>query len=132
MLDAQFIRTLSPNEAAIWLYFKKTVTGFLGNNRDENYIEIIQNLLQKYHKIGANMSFKMHFLHSHLDFFPPNLGAVSDEQGERLHQDLANIEKRYQGYWDENMLADYCWMIIRETDPLKYKKVSRAAHFSNY
>ena len=27
------------------------------------------------------MSLKMHFLHSHLDFFPPNLGAVSDEQG---------------------------------------------------
>ena len=34
--------------------------------------------------------------HSHLDFFPPNLGAVSDEQGERFHQDIAIMEKRYQ------------------------------------
>ncbi|UYV73934.1 hypothetical protein LAZ67_11001501 [Cordylochernes scorpioides] len=25
------------------------------------------------------MSLKIHFLHSHLDFFPDNLGAVSDE-----------------------------------------------------
>ena len=28
------------------------------------------------------MSLKMHFLHSDLDFFPPNLGEVSDEQGD--------------------------------------------------
>ena len=41
------------------------------------------------------MSLKIHFLHSHWDFFPPNLGAVSDEQGERFHQDIATIEKRY-------------------------------------
>ena len=33
------------------------------------------------------MYLKMHFVHSHLDFFPPNLGEVSDERGERFHQD---------------------------------------------
>jgi DNA-binding ferritin-like protein len=32
------------------------------------------------------MSLKVHFLHSHLDFFPENLGEVSDEQGERFQQ----------------------------------------------
>ena len=32
------------------------------------------------------MSLKIHFLHSHLDFFPENLGDVSDEHGERFHQ----------------------------------------------
>jgi hypothetical protein len=30
------------------------------------------------------MSMKIHFLHSHLRFFPENLQAVSDEKGERL------------------------------------------------
>jgi len=30
------------------------------------------------------MSLKIHFLHSHLDFFPENLGAMSDKHGERL------------------------------------------------
>ena len=38
----------------------------------------------------------MHFLHSHLAFFPANLGAVSDENGERYHQDIAVVEKRYK------------------------------------
>lgn len=36
----------------------------------------------------SNMCIKVHFLYSHLDRFPKNLGAVSDEQGERFHQDL--------------------------------------------
>ncbi|UYV84991.1 hypothetical protein LAZ67_X004186 [Cordylochernes scorpioides] len=42
------------------------------------------------------MSLKIHFLHSPLDFFPDNLGAVSDEHGERFHQDISSMEKRYQ------------------------------------
>ncbi|UYV72415.1 hypothetical protein LAZ67_9003037 [Cordylochernes scorpioides] len=43
------------------------------------------------------MSLKIHFLHSHLDFFLDNLGAVSDEHGERFHQAISSMEKRYQG-----------------------------------
>jgi hypothetical protein len=31
------------------------------------------------------MSLKVHFLYSQLDFFPENLGAVSDENGETGH-----------------------------------------------
>jgi hypothetical protein len=34
------------------------------------------------------MSLKVHFLNAHLDYFPENLGAVSEEQGERFHQDI--------------------------------------------
>ena len=40
------------------------------------------------------MSLKLHFLHDQLNFFPPNLGAVSDEHGERFHQDIALFERR--------------------------------------
>ena len=43
------------------------------------------------------MSVKVHFLHSHLDYFPENLGAMSEEQGERFHQVLKTMEKRSQG-----------------------------------
>jgi len=43
------------------------------------------------------MSLKIHFLESHLHFFPENLGEVSDEHGERFLQDIMVIEKRYQG-----------------------------------
>ena len=34
------------------------------------------------------MSVKVHYLHSHLDFFPANLGHMSEEQDERFHQDI--------------------------------------------
>ncbi|UYV74503.1 hypothetical protein LAZ67_11003711 [Cordylochernes scorpioides] len=40
-----------------------------------------------------------------------NLGAVSDEHGERFHQDISSMEKRYQGKWSPGMLADYCWTL---------------------
>jgi hypothetical protein len=75
--------------------------------------EIVSDLLTGY---KANMSLKVHFLDSHLDFFPENLGAVSDEHGERFHQDISNMEKRYQSKWSLRMLADYCWTLKRD-DP---------------
>ncbi|KDR23684.1 hypothetical protein L798_11159, partial [Zootermopsis nevadensis] len=51
--------------------------------------------------------FKMQFLHSHLDFFPSNCGAVSDDHGERFHQDISAIEQRYNRIWSAAMLADF-------------------------
>jgi hypothetical protein len=45
-------------------------------------------------QLGCNMSLKMHFLFSHLDFFPLNCGAVSDEHGNRFHQDILVTEHR--------------------------------------
>jgi len=70
------------------------------------------------------MSIKMHYLHSHLNLFPPNLETVSDEQGERFHQDMATIEKRYEGLWNESMMADYIWTQIREDTTEHKKKIS--------
>jgi hypothetical protein len=40
-------------------------------------------------------------------FFRENLGAVSEEQGERFHQDIKEMERRYQGRWNVNMMGDY-------------------------
>ena len=40
-------------------------------------------------------------------FLPENLGEVSDENGERFHQYIMAMEKRYQGKWTSSMLADY-------------------------
>jgi len=65
-------------------------------------------MLINFKNLGCLMNLKVHFLHSHLDYFPKNLGDLSEEQGERSHQDMKEIERRYQGYWDENMLSDYC------------------------
>ncbi|KAI6651281.1 hypothetical protein LOD99_5429 [Oopsacas minuta] len=43
-----------------------------------------------------------------------NLGAVSEEQGERFHQDIKTMETRYQERWDVHMMADYCWSRVTE------------------
>ena len=75
------------------------------------------------------MSLKMHFLHSHLRFFPKNLGAVSDEEGERFHQDIMTMEKRYQGFWNESMMGDFCWMLYRDDPSKGYKRKSLKTHF---
>ena len=42
------------------------------------------------------------------DFFPEiNLGSVSEEQGEKSHQNIKEMERQYQRGWDVHMLADY-------------------------
>ena len=53
-------------------------------------------------------------MHSHLDFFPENMGAISDEHGERFHQDIATIEKKFKGKWSKNALADYCLNLMTD------------------
>ena len=71
---------------------------------------------------GYNMSLKLHFLQSHLEFFAGNMGFVSNEDGEKLPQDISRMEKRYSSKWTPNMLADYCWMLLRETPREEYKR----------
>ncbi|GBM87484.1 hypothetical protein AVEN_21656-1 [Araneus ventricosus] len=72
-------------------------------------------------KEGCSMSLKVHFLDSHLDYFPENLRAVSEEQGERFHQDINEMERRYQKKWNVSMIADYCSMLRRD-NPYKVHK----------
>lgn len=64
--------------------------------------------------MGCNMTVKTHFLESHLEFFPSNVGQLSDEQGERGHQDLKKMEKRYLGKNLINAIADHCWSLCRK------------------
>ncbi|UYV65551.1 hypothetical protein LAZ67_3004671 [Cordylochernes scorpioides] len=112
--DGNFQNSLNEVEAAAWNSFRNVCKNFLGSVKVENYRDIVNDLLLSYKALGCNMSLKIHFLHSHLDFFPDNLGAVSDEHGERFHQDISSMEKRYQGKWSPAMLADYCWTLKRD------------------
>ncbi|GBM69837.1 hypothetical protein AVEN_198543-1 [Araneus ventricosus] len=80
-------------------------------------------MLTAYEAQGCKMSLKVHFLHSHIDCLPGNLGAYSEEKSERFHQNDRDVERRYQGRLDVNMLADYCWMLSRETEDGKRKRV---------
>jgi hypothetical protein len=58
--------------------------------------------------------FKNSFFEFAIGLFPENLGAVSEEHGERFHQDIKEIERRYQGQWNVNMMGDYCWKLHRK------------------
>lgn len=113
--DPNFVTSMNVIEKEAWESFVDVVKNFLGNRKATNYKEIVETMLRSYQQMGCNMSIKVHFLHSHIDKFPSNLGAVSDEQGERFHQDLRVMEERYQGRWDTHMMADYCWSVMRES-----------------
>ena len=95
-----------------WYAFPLVSTNYLGNIRAEHYKELIEDMLSMYHKLGCNMSLKIHFLHSHLDFFLDNCGMVSDEHGERFHQDIAIMETRYQRNWSTSILTDYRCILL--------------------
>ena len=73
------------------------VKGFLGNHQRDDYAMVVSNLIKSYEKLGCCMPLKLHFLHYHLDFFRDNLGNVSEEHGEKFHQDIHVMEKRCQG-----------------------------------
>jgi hypothetical protein len=95
--DEYFDKLLQGDRMAAWDSFKFVAKGFLGNRRAQNYEELVNNLLQSYQKLRCNVSLKIHFLHSRSNIFPENCGAVSDEHGERFHQDISLVEKRHQG-----------------------------------
>ena len=98
---------------SVWISFKNIVVNFLGNQKSTNYKQLVAILVKNYEKLGCSMNLKLHFLDSHLDYFPEDPGDCSEEQGERFHQDIREMERRYQGRWDINMMADYCWTIKR-------------------
>jgi len=64
-----------------------------------------------------------------LGFFPENRGEVSDEQGERFHQDIMTKEKGSQGKWIPSMLGDYCWTFKEDVLDVEYRRKSYASTF---
>lgn len=127
--DQKFEENLDEIEVKAWKSFKWLCMNFLGKTKSPDYKKGVQELLDAYKEMGCRMSLKLHFLHSHLDFFPTNLGDVSDEMGERFHQDIKSMEKRYQGFWNESMMSDYCWMLYRDDSEKQHKRQSSAKHF---
>ena len=88
---------MDENVKAAWQSFKNVSQNFLGNAKSEDYENIVNELLENDKNVGCSMNRKLHFLHSHLDYFPQNLGDYSEEEGERFYQDISEMESRYQG-----------------------------------
>lgn len=120
--DEAFLNSMNKTERDAWMSIGNVIHNFLGNVKSDDYKILVSNMLKNLKRLGCNMSLKLHFLHSHLDYFPKNLGDVSEEQGERFHQDISEMENRYQGRWDVSMMADYCWSLKRESTMEKTHK----------
>ena len=69
--DKQFGEDLNETETNAWLSFKRICKDFLVNHKAANYHDVLQDLLTSYKTMGCNMSLKIDFLESHLDFFSP-------------------------------------------------------------
>jgi len=129
--DTQFTSKMTGLESHAWNAFRSVVENFLGNHKSDDYERLVEILIQSYQALGSRMSVKIHFLHSHLDYFPSNLGAFSEEQGERFHQDISEMERRYQGRWNVNIIADYCWGLNRHNAAAEYSRKSRKRQFKS-
>lgn len=110
----RFENLLSPFEREAFINLKLVIRNFLGNNRADNYREIVDNMLMSFKRINVNVSLKIHFLQQHIDFFRDNLGKISDEHGERFHQQIRLIETRFQGKNVESMLAEFVWYSLED------------------
>ncbi|GBM54221.1 hypothetical protein AVEN_142271-1 [Araneus ventricosus] len=87
-----FSETMEDKEKEARYSFKILVHRFLGNTKDPLYKTIVQCMLTAYEAQGCKISLTVHFLHSHIEYFPENLAAYSKEQGKRFHQDVRDIE----------------------------------------
>ena len=127
--DPEFENSMTKVKLEAWKAFVLLVKNFLGNNKARNYAELVNNMLTAFRNLGCNMSVKMNYLFSHMVQFPENLGSTSDEQGERFHQDLKEMETRYQGHWDAVMMADYCWNLKGGFPAAKHSTSSKKRKF---
>ena len=127
--DPDFENFMNKVELEAWKAFVLVMNNFPGSNKARNYAEIINNMLTAFRNLGCNMGVKMHYLFSHMNRFPENLGSMSDEQGERFHQDLKEMEIRYQGHWDAVMMADYCWNLKRDLPVAEHSRSSKKWKF---
>ena len=121
--DQAFTSHMTAVESAAWCSYASVVREFLGNTKASNYRYLVDVMLRNFQALGSRMSIKLHDLFSHLDYFPENLGDVSEEQGKGFTKILRD-EERYQGRWDAHMMSDYSWTLIRDCTEQSYRRKS--------
>ena len=94
MQDSQFEASLESNELRAWIAFKKVGESFLGSHHGDDYECMFKN---SWTITSQWMSDVPQDSLPALDFFPPSLLGVSDDQGDKFHQDITMVEKQYHG-----------------------------------
>ena len=88
-------------------------------------------MIATFNTLGCRRSPKLHYSHSHLDFFSQNMAAISDEHGERFNQEIKTMEKRYAGKCTTTMIGDYILTLARSVNAAHRKNIRSRVHFEN-
>lgn len=127
MKDATFEEKLTEKELKAWKCVKSVINNFLGVHKAHNFKEIVKDMISAFADLKVLMSLKIHMLHNHIDssYFADNLGEVSDEHGEKFHQEMLGMEIRYKGKDTVAMLAEYCWSVKLDDLDTSYTRRSK-------
>lgn len=126
--DKKFVPQLRPEDRQMWRDFRAVCDGFLCGKRLPNHAALVKNLMRELKGNKVGMTLKIHWLHSHLDRFAESNSDFSDEQAERLHQDLKKSVERNRSQPLVNVVNDYCWRRTRDPEESSGQKDNRQ-HF---
>ena len=123
MQDQTFTARMTMAERASWCSYVSVIREFLGNTKASKYRNLVDVMLQNFQALGASMSIKLHYLFSYPNYFPKNLGDVSENK-KSFHQDIRTMEERYQDCWGSPLKADCCWILIRDCTEQSHSRKS--------
>src|SRR6218665_486039 len=64
-------------------------------------------------------------------FICPPPSPISKYATEDYH-DIKVMKERYQGRWDSNLMADYCWALMRDIPEAVYQRSSKNTFMQLY
>lgn len=96
MKDKNFVSSMNSKLKPAWISFQKIIEKFLGYHKIGEYKKILADVVSKFGNMGCLMNLKLQLLFSHLRHFPMNSEVDCEEQEEQFHQDIKDMERRYQ------------------------------------
>ena len=90
--DSEIEKVLNTLELRAWQHLNVITRIFWGNFKSPLCQESVAESLAAYKKMGCRMYLKMHFFHSHLEFFSENLEAVIMNRA----KDFTKISKQWK------------------------------------
>lgn len=129
MRNSEFDLTLNGNQLRAWKSIQDVIKNFLGNEKADDYRDKVADMIEALGNANVHMSLKIHMLKDHIDCFPENLGEVSDEHGEKFHQEMKWMETNYRRKSIINMLSDYCWSKKEKFDESEYSRQAKKARY---
>ena len=62
--DNAFVHSMNEVERKAWTSFVAVIRNFLGKRKAENYVVLVNEMLNSFRSLGCNMSIKVHYLYN--------------------------------------------------------------------